>query len=87
MEAIIGEVTALDKRTKTLTVSVEPGKGGRTEDLEVPWSENTVVKSKRKTQRPSKAERIKRGMNVIVQLQGPGAPHTRYGTPRRSDRS
>jgi hypothetical protein len=41
---------------------------------EVPWSEDTVFKSKRKRRWGSKPERIKPGMNVIVQREGPEAP-------------
>jgi hypothetical protein len=77
MEPIFGKVTALDPSTKTLAISApatEPSGEVRTQDIEVPFSEDTAFKSKRKRAWGSKPERVKPGMDVIVQREGPGAP-------------
>jgi hypothetical protein len=76
-EVIIGKVAALDASTKTLRVSAvvtDPSGEERTVDLEVPWSDDTAFKSKSKWKWGSKPERIKPGMDVIVQREGPGVP-------------
>lgn len=77
MKAIIGEVTAIDARRKNLMVSaVLSGPGGRDKKkkFEVPWSRDTVFMSKGKRKVRSSAAKIKPGMNVIVQLEGPRFP-------------
>ena len=74
MRAILGKVAALDARTKTLTVSVVQRSGGRdrTKKFEVSWSRNTAFASKGKRKVQSSPEKIRPGMNVIVQLEGAG---------------
>jgi hypothetical protein len=76
-EAIFGTVAAVDPEAKTLRVSavmIEPSGAERTEELEIPFAEDTAFKSKRTRMWGSKLGRVKPGMNVIVQREGPEAP-------------
>jgi hypothetical protein len=77
MKAIVGRVSAVDASTRSFTVSaVVRGPSGRdrTRQFEVPWSRNTECISKGKRKVRSLPKKIKRGMNVIVQLKGPRLP-------------
>jgi hypothetical protein len=76
MEAIAGNITAVDQRAKTITVTTVTKRGRRetTTDFEVPWSRNTAFVSKGKRKLTSRAERLRLGMDVIVQFPGPGLP-------------
>jgi hypothetical protein len=85
MDTVIGKVTAVDARTKSFTVTAVlrgPSGKDRNRKFDVQWSRDTAFVSKGKTKRQSSAEKIKTGMNVVVQREGPkGRAHVVWHEP------